>query len=181
MTKLTNWRKMLLISGVGVLLLAAALTLVIMLRDMPRSDALAASDDVQYGDVLYSIYTSDVSHQASISPALSQPQPQIDLPASFGNMGRVTYGDTVEKTFVVRNEGESALTIHNIYSTCTFVTAELTASVISPGKAALLTITLHADEYPDEGGDLIRRGVVLHSDDPLQSETTVWIQARITR
>lgn len=84
-----------------------------------------------------------------------------------------------EVTFVVRNTGEAPLVISRIYTTCACTTAELTASVIPPGKVALLTVYFDAD-YHDVRGETVRRGVILENNDRRQPQAEVWIQARVS-
>lgn len=107
------------------------------------------------------------------------PQPRIVVPQTFQSLGRVPASSDPQHTFVLRNEGEAPLTISRIYTTCGCTVADLTASVIPPGKVALLTVTLDADFHPEAIGTSVRRGVIIESNDPRQSVSETWIEAYI--
>ena len=80
---------------------------------------------------------------------------------------------------MIQNLGVGPLTVVQLYTTCDYVTADLSGSIIPPGKVALLTITLDTARAYQLGQRMVRRGAVLTTNDPHQQETTVWVQALI--
>jgi hypothetical protein len=65
-----------------------------------------------------------------------------------------------------------------VYTTCGCTTADLTGSVIPPGKVALHTLHFDAD-YHNVTGETVRRGVILENNDREQPKAEVWIEARV--
>ncbi len=107
------------------------------------------------------------------------PQPRISVPDSMQMAGRVRLGQSRRHHFVIRNSGQAPLTIAGVYTTCGYLSADLTASVIPPGRAALLTLTLDTSRYPGAHAGMIRRGAILQTNDPRRPEVAVWVQAFI--
>lgn len=142
------------------------------------------SDQLVYDQPLHGEYTGQQDQApaavtAADDPAVGLYRPHLELPTSYQKMGRVTRGKKAEITFVLHNTGSADLTVHRIYTTCSYVTAYLTASVIPPGRAALLIVTLDTGAYLETGSAVIQRGVVIESNDPYQPEATLWVQASI--
>lgn len=106
------------------------------------------------------------------------PQPQTSVPATFYDFGRIGPTDVVERTFVIRNDGEAPLTISNAYTTCACTTAEISSGVIAPGKLATVTAVFDAG-YHDAAGQTVRRGVIIENNDPRRPQIELWIQAEV--
>ncbi|HEC23793.1 MAG TPA: DUF1573 domain-containing protein [Chloroflexi bacterium] len=136
--------------------------------------------EVEYGQPLSSTQPGGVeSGVLVVSYPFDGPQPHLELPVYFSDAGRVKVGGQAHYTFVVRNTGNGPLIIRRLYPTCAYLRAELTASVIPPGRVALLTVTLDPAQYPGELPVRIRRGVIIQSNDPRSPESEVWVQAMI--
>lgn len=84
----------------------------------------------------------------------------------------------MQHDFYLRNEGSADLLIERAYTTCGCTTAEISASVIPPGKAARITVTFDAGYHPLRGVT-VRRGLILESSDPLHPQIELWVQASI--
>lgn len=108
------------------------------------------------------------------------PQPKAVVPSTFYNFGKVGAIDIVERTFVIRNEGEAPLTISRAYTTCGCTTAEISSLTIPPGKLATVNVVFDAGFHADAVGQTVRRGVILENNDPQHSQTEIWIEAAIT-
>jgi hypothetical protein len=111
--------------------------------------------------------------------AAGQPQPDIVVPERSYDFGRIGPQDVVERTFIVRNEGQTPLTISRAYTTCGCTTAEFSASVIPPGKVATVRVIFDAG-YHDTAGQTVRRGIIIENNDPDQSQAEIWIQAAVS-
>jgi hypothetical protein len=135
-------------------------------------------DEVVYAQPLHGVYEtgSKLTSIAFLPPDV--PQPAIELLDDFKHIGRVRVGDHVQHTFAIRNTGRAPLTVMRLYTTCDYLTADLSASVIPPGRVALLVLTFDPNP-PDIDHGLVRRGAILESNDPRRPETTVWVQAFI--
>lgn len=105
-------------------------------------------------------------------------QPKILVPETSYDFGRIGPQDIVERTFVVRNNGDAPLTISRAYTTCGCTTAEFSASVIPPGKVATVKVIFDAG-YHDTAGQTVRRGVIIENNDPNQSQAEIWVQAAV--
>ena len=105
-------------------------------------------------------------------------QPEILVPETSYDFGRIGPQDVVERTFVVRNNGDAPLTISRAYTTCGCTTAEFSASVIPPGKVATVKVLFDAG-YHDTAGQTVRRGIIIENNDPNQSQAEIWVQAAV--
>lgn len=143
--------------------------------------ARAAYDpaDVVYDRPIHGVHEMGPPAQQPPFIDKGQPQPRIEILESFHDLGVVAPEEEPEVTFVVRNAGQAPLTISRVYTTCGCTTADLTGSVIPPGKVALLTLYFDAD-FHDVTGETVRRGVILENNDRTQPKAEVWIQARVT-
>ncbi|NLF66213.1 MAG: DUF1573 domain-containing protein [Chloroflexi bacterium] len=70
------------------------------------------------------------------------------------------------------------MTISRAYTTCGCTTAEFSASVIPPGKAATVKVIFDAG-FHDAAGQTVRRGVIMENNDPDQSQEEIWVQAAV--
>jgi len=109
------------------------------------------------------------------------PQPAVSIPESSYNFGSVGPKDIVQRKFIIRNNGEAPLTISRAYTTCGCTTAEISASVIPPGKVAEITLIFDAGFHEDAAGQTVRRGLIIENNSPHQSQAEIWIQASIRR
>lgn len=107
-----------------------------------------------------------------------EPQPNIVIPETSYDFGAIGTKDVVEQTFVIRNTGEAPLTISRAYTTCGCTTAEISASVIPPGRVATVKLIFDAG-FHDAAGQTVRRGLIIENNDPEQSQVEIWIQAKV--
>lgn len=171
-----NWIPVVLLIA-GVLLIAASLA-----AFMAGSPVTSAARDYEPGDVatgkpLYAV------HEMGEGPpipflAKNQPQPDVVVPEKFYDFGRIGPRDVVEKTFIIRNTGGAPLTISRAYTTCGCTTAEISASVIPPGKVATIKLIFDAG-FHDTAGQTVRRGLIIENNDPNYSQAEIWIQASV--
>lgn len=144
----------------------------------PGSPADYRPEEVVYGQPLHGVYETGSDLTSMAFPPPDAAQPIIELLDDFAHIGRVKVGDNVQHTFAIRNVGQAPLTVARLYTTCEYLTADLSASVIPPDRVALLVLTLDPDApFADHG--LVRRGAILESNDPRRPETIVWVQAFI--
>jgi hypothetical protein len=144
-----------------------------------RAPADYDPQDVVYDQPMHGIHEMGPSTVPINYLPQDDPQPQIVVPQTFQNLGRVSASSEPQYTFVVGNEGEAPLTISRIYTTCGCTVADLTSSVIPPGKVALLTVTVDADFHPEAINTSVRRGVIIESNDPRRKASEVWVEAYI--
>jgi hypothetical protein len=106
------------------------------------------------------------------------PQPNVDVPATAYDFGRIGAQDVVRRTFLVRNNGDAPLTISRAYTTCGCTTATISASVIPPGQAATVELIFDVG-FHDSAGQTVRRGVILEINDLEQPQAELWVQADV--
>lgn len=106
------------------------------------------------------------------------PQPGIVLSETSHDFGRIGPTDVVERTFVLRNDGDAPLTISRAYTTCGCTTAEFSASVIPPGQVATVKVVFDAG-FHDSAGQTVRRGIIIENNDPNRSQAEIWVQATV--
>ncbi len=138
-------------------------------------------EDIVYDEGLYAVHEMDGAQLDQI-PFLPEdgPQPHLVIPEDFYNFSAISPTAVVQHDFYLVNTGEAPLTITRAYTTCGCTTATISATVIPPGKAALVTVVFDAG-YHDVRGQVVRRGVIIENNDPEQPQAEVWIQAAVTR
>lgn len=163
----------------GLLLLSGAF---LLLRGRSaRANVEVHPEDVVYGESLHVVHemTGPTLDQIPFLPKDS-PQPVAATPEDFYDFGIVGPTDVVRHTFYLVNTGEAPLTIHRAYTTCGCTTADISATVIPPGKAAEIVVTFDAG-YHDVRGQTVRRGVIIENNDPQRPQMEFWIQATVRR
>jgi hypothetical protein len=106
------------------------------------------------------------------------PQPRVSLSERFYDFGQIGSTDVVQRTFVIRNNGAAPLTISRAYTTCGCTTAEISASVIPPGKVATVKLIFDAG-FHETAGQTVRRGLIIENNDPGQPQAEIWVQAAV--
>ncbi len=167
-----------LLMGVGLLLLVALGWQLWGGQGGSTAQAQYDPDDVVYDRPMHGVHEMEPSKEPPPFLPEDGPQPRIEIPVRFYDLGVIPPSAEPSIVFVIRNTGQAPLTISRLYTTCGCTTADLTASVIPPGKVALLTVRFDAD-YHDVRGQTVRRGVILENNDRRQPQAEVWIQARV--
>lgn len=108
------------------------------------------------------------------------PQPEIRVSERFYDFGSVGPDEIVQRTFAIRNDGQAPLTISRAYTTCGCTVANITATVIPPGKVSEVTVIFDAG-FHDSRGQTVRRGVIIENNDPARSQVEIWVQASVRR
>jgi len=104
--------------------------------------------------------------------------PDAVIPVRVYDFGNVKPTETVSRAFIIENQGTGPLKISSSYTTCGCTTAELSTSVIPPGKSAMVTVTF--DARRTEIGAKVLRGVIFETNDPQHPQLEIWIQASVT-
>lgn len=163
------------IAGV-LLIIAAAIPLL-----QQRQSAAAAADfddaDVARQGPFIAQHEMGVGPPIPFLPA-GGPQPGIVLSETSHDFGRIGPTDVVERTFVLRNDGDAPLTISRAYTTCGCTTAEFSASVIPSGQVATVKVVFDAG-FHDSAGQTVRRGIIIENNDPNRSQAEIWVQATV--
>lgn len=106
-------------------------------------------------------------------------QPHISLADKELDLGDVVNGEVITRQVSVQNDGQAALTIEAVTTSCGCTQATLDPMTIPPGESGTLSIEFDAGAHgPELTGQLIRQ-VFIASNDPEQSEVVVEIAAHI--
>lgn len=168
---------MLMLLAVGVTLLGVGLV-----SYLTAPSSANASTDYDPADVVTNQPVLAIHEMAEGPPILflpaSQAQPKIQIPEKSFNFGMIGPQDVVEQEFIIRNVGDAPLTISRAYTTCGCTTAEISATIIPPGKVATIKLIFDAG-FHDTSGQTVRRGLIIENNDPQQSQAEIWVQASV--
>ncbi len=171
-----NWIPYALVAA-GILLLGAALVLNLSATPEAAGSMEYLPEDVAYERPILAVHEMNEGPPIPFLPR-NQPQPEIQLPLKSFDFGAIGPQDVVEKEFIIRNTGEGPLTISRAYTTCGCTTAEISASVIPPGKVATVKLIFDAG-FHDTAGQTVRRGLIIENNDPQRSQMEFWVQAQV--
>lgn len=134
-------------------------------------------EDIVYDQPIQAIHEMGQGPPIPFLPR-DQAQPAIAVSEKSYDFGSIGPTDVVERTFVIFNTGNAPLTISRAYTTCGCTTADITASLIPPGKVAEVTLIFDAG-FHDTAGQTVRRGLIIENNDPRQPQAEIWIQAAV--
>lgn len=134
-------------------------------------------EDIVYDQPVHAIHEMGEGPPIPFLPR-DQAQPAIAVSEKSYDFGSIGPTDMVERTFVIFNTGNAPLTISRAYTTCGCTTADITASLIPPGKVAEVTLIFDAG-FHDTAGQTVRRGLIIENNDPRQPQAEIWIQAAV--
>ena len=112
------------------------------------------------------------------SLGLAEGRAQVELPVDFYDFGGVGAREVAQHEFLILNRGDAPLILRGAYTTCGCTRAQISASVIPPGKAARAVIIFDAGYHP-AAGQTVRRGLILQTNDLDRPEVEIWVQARV--
>ncbi len=167
-----------LVLVVAAVLLAAGAGYFYLSEDPSVEAALDyAPEDIVYQRPIHAVHEMGEGPPARFLPA-DGPQPRLVMPEIFYDFGRVGPTAVVKRGFVIGNTGDAPLTISRAFTTCGCTTAEFSASVIPPGKVALVTLVFDAG-FHDVRGKTVRRGLVIESNDRNNPKAEIWVRALV--
>ncbi len=110
-----------------------------------------------------------------LNPADSLLVPRLRISEMSHNFGRVQQGEKVKHEFVVFNDGQKELILHQAKSNCGCIKSSFSKALVPPGESSVLSIEF--DSFGKEGS--IPKDVVVYANDPKQSELTINILAEV--
>ena len=108
-----------------------------------------------------------------------QPQPNISIPATYFDFGVIGPTPDVQQTYYVQNTGSEPLLISNVTTSCGCTTADLSSSVIPPGRRADLVVTYDPDFHKTFGP--VTRVIWIESNDPDTPVAEVRFEANVQK
>lgn len=91
-------------------------------------------------------------------------EPRLEVPSPEFNFGQVYAGEQVEHLFQLSNQGDAALVIDRVRSSCGCTAALLSESTLAPGASAELKVHFDSTRFSHE----VVKTVYLYSNDPQQ-------------
>lgn len=163
----------------GIAIFAIGLLIVVGGNDSAQAEISYQPEDIVTDSPFVAVHEMSPStiSQIDFSPKGS-PQPKIAVSEAFFDFGSIGATEVVQHDFIIANQGESPLTINRAYTTCGCTTGEFSASVIPPGKVAVVTLVLDAG-FHDVRGQTVRRGIIIENNDPDNSQIEIWTQAKV--
>lgn len=92
--------------------------------------------------------------------AIAAPEISADRPVY--DFGSISQGKKVEHVFIIRNKGNTPLTIKSVRPSCGCTAITTSASVIAPGKSGEIKATFNSANY----SGVVNKTVTVDSDDP---------------
>ncbi len=142
--------------------------------------AVVRAIEIVYTHPMHAVYAIPARIVPMFLPqaAGSSGQARVQIPTDFYDFGPISARAVVHRDFLIINQGSAPLVILQAYTTCGCTSAELTATIIPPGKASRVTVTFDAGFHP-VAGQTVRRGLVLETNDPGRPEVEIWVQASV--
>ena len=167
---------------ISILIIGVILVVVGVFSYTSGTNSVGASadfhpDDVAHDQPILAIHEMEDGPPIPFLPD-NEAQPDIEVPEKTFDFGVVGAKDVVERTFIVRNVGEGPLTLSRVYTTCGCTKAEVSATIIPPGKVATIKVIFDAG-FHDAAGQTVRRGIIIENNDPNQSKAEIWVQASV--
>lgn len=97
-------------------------------------------------------------------PALAAAAPAIRLSPSHLNFGRVAQHQVFAQELRITNEGDEALLISDVYTSCSCTEIVLHGDTVPPGGSTILDVTFHSRDLAGENNKTIE----ISSNDPLR-------------
>ncbi len=120
-----------------------------------------------------------LSLSAILLAACTDGSPDLKLPETEVDLGKVVNGEIVEISVPVRNTGEGQLIIESVTTSCGCTTAEIQPHSIAPGNEGILHIEYDSGAHgPDETGPIMRQ-IFIASNDPDQPEAELRLTAEV--
>lgn len=166
--------------ALGLVLLIAAVTALVgpgSGSSGTGADFNYAPEDVVRGEAFVAVHEMGAGPPIPFLPA-SGPQPSIATSEDFIDVGSVGPNEVVRLEFAIANTGQAPLTISRAFTTCGCTTAEISSTVIPPGKVAEVELVFDAG-FHDTRGQVVRRGLIIENNDPKHSTQEIWIQASV--
>lgn len=171
-----NWMPIVLLAA-GVLLVGAGVVSYLSAPPPATASTEYHPDDVAHDQPIVAVHEMGEGPPIPFLPR-NEAQPDIQVPEKFYDFGTVGPQEVVEREFIIRNVGDAPLTISRAYTTCGCTTAEISASVVPPGKVTTLKLIFDAG-FHDTVGQTVRRGLIIENNDPDLSQAEIWIQASV--
>ena len=101
--------------------------------------------------------------------------PKLSFASSAQELGTVAQGEPFQHRFEFRNDGGSALVIHNVKTACDCAAALAQESVVAPGASGSIEVRCNSDHSHGR----VQRTVTVYSNDPARPVLTLTIGGEV--
>jgi len=108
--------------------------------------------------------------------ALSEGTPKLMVEPEKFNFGEVNEGDAPMATFIIKNEGDADLLIHDVKRSCGCTVTKLEKKVLAPGESTTLEATYNSK---GRGGGRISKAVTIMTNDPAAKSKVVYLTGNV--
>jgi hypothetical protein len=126
-------------------------------------------------------FTTVCVEKITPSPVPS-PSPRLSLSSDAWDFGEIDVDDSEkEHTFIIKNTGETVLSIESVTPTCDCTAVLLSTSKIPPGKQANLKVSFNVKDLNLKSlpNGYFVRAIMIESNDPVEPVKKITICARI--
>ena len=108
-------------------------------------------------------------------PTVAIAVPEISADRPVYDFGSISQGKKVEHVFIIRNKGNTPLTIKSVRPSCGCTAITTSASVIAPGKSGEIKATFNSANY----SGVVNKTVSVESDDPKVPSSTLSLKGTV--
>ncbi len=119
------------------------------------------------------VFAATVFMLACASAALAAPHAVVDRPVF--DFGAVSQGKKVNHVFVLKNSGDSMLTIGQVSTSCGCTVADVTSRSVAPGKNSEIHVTFNSTNFSGN----ISKNVTVQTNDPQKSIYTLILKGTV--
>lgn len=119
------------------------------------------------------LFVSAVVLLASASVALAAPHAVVDRP--IFDFGTIFQGKKINHVFVLKNNGDSMLTIGQVSTSCGCTVADVSSRSVAPGKSSEIHVTFNSANFSGH----VSKNVTVQTNDPQKSVYTLFVKGSI--
>jgi hypothetical protein len=117
--------------------------------------------------------TVTVALLACTSVALAAPHAVVEHPVF--DFGTVAQGKKVDHVFILKNNGDSMLTIGQVSTSCGCTVADVSSRSVAPGKSSEIHVTFNSMNFHDN----VSKNVTVHTNDPGRTIYTLILKGAV--
>jgi hypothetical protein len=110
---------------------------------------------------------------AGTTGAVAAPEISVDRPAY--DFGSISQGEKVEHVFIIRNKGNTPLSIKSVRPSCGCTAITASASVIAPGKSGEIKTSFNSANY----SGAVQKTVTVDSNDPRRPSSILTLKGTV--
>jgi P pilus assembly chaperone PapD len=109
----------------------------------------------------------------TVSLALGAPRATIENPTF--DFGSILQGKNVEHVFILKNDGDTPLTVGQVTTSCGCTVAAVSSRTVAPGKSSEIRATFNSRNFSGN----INKSIAIHTNDPITPVYTLTIKGNV--